>query len=140
MCPYHDATHGTFWPASGNPGYPKLSFRRVAVDDGEGNVGLCWKQMRIDPKGTVAGWPALLVRRTLRRLRTRLHWTLGELESAASVTAVEGPALIKALLSERLIEAAGRDASKITQAGQTLSSASAAERVQRATPETALQQ
>ena len=96
--------------------------------------------MRIDPKGTVAGWPALLVRRTLRRLRTRLHWTLGDLESAAAVTAGEGPALIKALLSEGLIEAAGRDAWKITQAGHTLSSATAAERITRATAEKALQQ
>src|SRR5882724_7330351 len=25
---------------------------------------ICWNQMRIDPKGTVADWPALLVRRT----------------------------------------------------------------------------
>src|SRR2546426_5891106 len=96
--------------------------------------------MRIDPKGTVADWPALLVRRTLRRLRMRLHWTLGELESAASVAAGEGPALIKALLSQGLIEAAGRDVWKITQAGQTLSSATAAERVKRATAEKALQQ
>ena len=128
------------WPVSGNPGYPEVWFRRVAVDDGEGNVGLCWNQMRIDPKGTIAGWPALLVRRTLRRLRTRLHWTLGELESAAAVTAGEGPALIKALLSEGLVEAAGRDAWKITQAGYTLSSATAAERITRATAEKALQQ
>jgi hypothetical protein len=72
--------------------------------------------MRIDPKGTVAGWPALLVRRTLRRLRTRLPWGLGELESAASVEAGEGRALIKALLAEGLIEAAGRNAWKVTQA------------------------
>ena len=59
------------------------------VNDGDGNVGLCWSQMQIDPKGTVAGWPALLVRRTLRRLRTRLPWGLGELESAAAVEAGE---------------------------------------------------
>jgi hypothetical protein len=43
--------------------------------------------MQIDPKGTVAGWPALLVRQTLRQLRTRLPWGLSELESAASVEA-----------------------------------------------------
>ena len=41
--------------------------------------------MRIDPKGTVAGWPALLVRRTLQQLRTRFQWGLGELEATASV-------------------------------------------------------
>jgi predicted nucleotidyltransferase len=96
--------------------------------------------MRIDPKGTVAGRPALLVRRTLRQLRTRLPWGLGELESAASVEAGEGRALIKALLAEGLIETAGRNAWKVTQAGQTLSSATAAKRVTRATAQKALQQ
>jgi len=96
--------------------------------------------MRIDPKGTVAGWPALLIRRTLRQLRTRLQWGLGELESAASVEAGEGRALIRALLAEGLIEAAGRDAWKVTQAGQALSSATAAKRVTRATAQEALQQ
>jgi predicted nucleotidyltransferase len=96
--------------------------------------------MRIDPKGTVAGWPALLVRRTLRQLRTRLQWGLGELESTASVEPGEGRALIKGLLAEGLIEAAGRDAWKVTQAGQTLSSATAARRVTRATAQKALQQ
>jgi predicted nucleotidyltransferase len=96
--------------------------------------------MQIDPKGTVAGWPALVVRRTLRELRTCLSWGLGELESASSVEAGEGRALIKALLAEGLIEAHGRGAWKVTQAGQTLSSATAAKRVTRATAEKALQQ
>src|SRR6266849_5365298 len=96
--------------------------------------------MRIDPKGTVAGWPALLIRRTLRQLRTRLQWGLGELESAASVEAGEGRALIRALLAEGLIEVAGRDVWKVTQAGQTLSSATAARRITRATAQKALQQ
>src|SRR5882757_2244659 len=96
--------------------------------------------MQIDPKGTVAGWPALVVRRTLRELRTCLSWGLGELESAASVVAGEGRALIKALLAERLIEAHGGGTWKITQAGQTLSSATAAKRVTRATAEKALEQ
>src|SRR5260370_42259566 len=89
--------------------------------------------MRIDPKGTVAGWPALLVRRTLRQLRTRLQWGLGELESAASVEAGGGREVMKGLLAEGLIEAGGRDAGKVTQAGQTLSSARAGNRGTRAT-------
>ena len=72
---------------------------RVAVNDGKSNVGLCWSQTRIDPKGTVAGWPALLVRRTLRQLRTHLQWGLAELESTASLEAGEGRALIKGLLA-----------------------------------------
>src|SRR5713101_8962200 len=96
--------------------------------------------MRIDPKGTVAGWPALLVRRTLRQLRTRLQWGLGELESTAAVEAGDGRELIKGLLAEGLIEAAGRDAWKVTQAGQTLSSATAARRITRATAQKALRQ
>jgi len=96
--------------------------------------------MRIDPQGTVAGWPALLIRRTLRQLRKRLQWGLGELESTASVEAGEARALIKGLLAEGLIEAAGRDAWKVTQAGQTLSSATAAKRVTRATAQKALHQ
>ncbi len=73
--------------------------------------------MQIDPKGTVAGWPALVVRRTLRELRTCLTWGLGELESAASVEAAEGRALIKALLAEGLIEAQGQRAWKVTPGG-----------------------
>src|SRR5436189_526776 len=96
--------------------------------------------MRIDPKGRVAGWPALLVRRTLRQLRTRFQWGLGELESTASVEAGEARALIKALLAEGLIEAVDRDTWKVTQAGQTVSSATAARRVTRATAQKALQQ
>jgi predicted nucleotidyltransferase len=96
--------------------------------------------MRIDLKGTVAGRPALLVRQTLRHLRTRLPWGLSELESAASVEAGEGRALIKALSAEGLVEAAGRNAWKVTQAGRTLSSATAAKRVTRATAQRALQQ
>jgi predicted nucleotidyltransferase len=96
--------------------------------------------MRIDPKGTVAGRPALPVRQTLRHLRTPLPWGLTELESAASVGAGEGRALIKALLAEGLIEAAGRNAWQVTQAGRTLSSATAAKRITRATAQRALLQ
>ena len=48
--------------------------------------------------------------------------------------------MIKALLAEGLIEAAGRNAWKVTQAGQTLSSATAARRVTRATAQRALHQ
>jgi len=69
-----------------------------------------------------------------------LQWGLSELESGASLEAGEGRALIRALLAEGLIEAAGRDEWKVSQAGQTLSSAIAAKRVTRATAQTALQQ
>jgi len=96
--------------------------------------------MRIDPKGTVAGWPMLVVRRALRHLRGRLSWGLAELEAAAALNPGEGRALVKALRAERLIEAAGRGAWAITQAGQTFSSATAAKPVTRATAERALAQ
>ena len=96
--------------------------------------------MQIDPKGTIAGCPALLVRRTLRQLSTRLRWGLDELDSAASLEAGQGRALIKALLSVILIESTGRNSWTVTQAGQTLSSATAAKRIRRATAQKALQQ
>jgi predicted nucleotidyltransferase len=96
--------------------------------------------MRIDPKGAVAGRPSLVVRRVLRQLRGRLPWGLNELESAASVEAGEGRALMKALLAEGLIERAGRERWEVTQAGRTLAAATAAKRVTRATAEDALQQ
>jgi hypothetical protein len=96
--------------------------------------------MRIDPKGTIAGCPAPLVRRTLRQLRARLRWGLDELSVAASLESGEGRALMKALLSEGLIESAGRNAWTVSQAGQTLSSATAAKRVTRSMAEKALHQ
>jgi len=95
--------------------------------------------MRIDPKGTVAGYPSLLVRRALRKLSIRVEWELGEIESAAAVEAGEGRRLIKGLLAEGLIEVAGRGRWTLTTAGQALSSATAAKRVTRATAELALE-
>jgi len=80
---------------------------------------ICWSQMQIDPKATVAGWPAPLVRRTPRRLGTRLFWGRANLESAAVLDAAQGHLLIRALLAEGLIEAESRDSRKLSQAGQT---------------------
>jgi predicted nucleotidyltransferase len=96
--------------------------------------------MRIDPKESIAGQPALLVRQTLRRLRNQLRWRLEELESTASLKAEEGRAFLKTLLAEGLVEPTDRGTWTITQAGQTLSSATAAMRVTRATAEKALQE
>src|ERR1017187_5526132 len=87
------------------------------------------KRMRIDPKGTIGQYPALLVRRILRRLRSRLCWGLAELEAAAGLTPGDGRALLKVLRSEGLIEAAGRAAWEVSQAGRTLTSATEAERL-----------
>jgi len=91
-------------------------------------------------KGVIGQYPAFLVRTTLRHLRGRLQWGLPELEAAAGLKLGSGRALVKTLRCEGLIEPAGRGAWKITQAGQTLSSAMAAKRVTRTTAEKALQQ
>ena len=88
----------------------------------------------------IGQYPTLLVRRALRHLRDRLQWGVTELESGAGLTPGSGRALVKALRSEGLVEPASRGAWKITQAGQTLSSATAAKRITRATAEKALQQ
>jgi len=96
--------------------------------------------MRIDPKGTIGKYPALLVRTTLRDLRSRLWWGQAELEAAAGLKPGNGRALVKALRSGGLIEAAARGSWKITQAGMTVCSATAAKRITRATAEKALEQ
>jgi predicted nucleotidyltransferase len=96
--------------------------------------------MRIDPKAVIGPYPTLLVRKTLRHLRSRLWWELPELEAAAGLRLGGGRAMVKALRSEGLIEAAGRDAWKITQTGMTLCAATAAKRSNRATAEKALRE
>jgi predicted nucleotidyltransferase len=96
--------------------------------------------MRIDPNGTIAGHPALAIRGTLRRLGGQLWWGLAEFEAAAALNPGEGQALIRALRATGLIEAAGRGAWVITQAGQTFSSATAAKPITRGTAERALEQ
>src|ERR1017187_10183762 len=69
--------------------------------------------MRIDAKGTIGQYPALLVRTTLRHLRARLSWGLAELDAAAGLKPGDGRALVKTLRSEGLIEAARRPPSQI---------------------------
>jgi predicted nucleotidyltransferase len=96
--------------------------------------------MHVDAKGTVGRYPVLLVRTTLRHLRSRPQWGLAELETAAGLAPGNGRALVRALRAEGLIKAAGRGIWTITQAGQTFSSATAARLVARATAEKALSQ
>ena len=96
--------------------------------------------MRIDPKGTIAGYPAVFVRDTLRRLRVRADWGLNGLELAARLPAGQGPKFVKALVADGLIEVAEKGRWEMTQAGQSLSSATAALRVKRTTAEKALRE
>lgn len=94
--------------------------------------------MRIDPKGMIAHHPALVVRDCLRKLKVHTEWDLRVLEKAASVEPGRGRALAKALSSEGLIKRVRPDIWTITQAGQRLSSATAAKPVSRVTAERVL--
>ena len=96
--------------------------------------------MRIDPKENIAGQPALAVRQTLRRLRDQLQWRVKDLESTASLKAEDARTFLKTLLAEGLVESTGPGTFTITQAGQSMSSATAAKRVTRVTAEKALQE
>ena len=94
--------------------------------------------MRIDPKGTIAGYPSLQVRRALKRLHFERRWNTARLEVAAALPPGDGRAFAEALVAAGLAETVGKGVWAITQAGQTLSSATAARRVTRATAEKAL--
>src|SRR5215471_8646618 len=96
--------------------------------------------MRIDSKGTIRGYPMLLVRQTLRRLRGDLVWGEEALERAAKLPSGTGRALARALQAEGLIEASRHDGWTVTQAGDTLAVATAARPVSRQTAERALAQ
>ena len=87
--------------------------------------------MRIDPKGTVAGYPALQVRRALKRLDLFPEWDFRRFEAVTG----EGHAFARALVAAGLVQRVEKGYWSITQAGKTLSSATAAPRVTRATAE-----
>jgi len=73
--------------------------------------------MRIDPKGTIGGYPALVVRKALLYLRDLDWWETGNLERVAALPPGAGLAFAKALRAEGLIEATGSGAWTVTQAG-----------------------
>jgi predicted nucleotidyltransferase len=91
-------------------------------------------EMRIDPKGTIVGYPALLVRRALRQLDLHVEWDLGRLEAITG----GGRAFVKALATAGLVEPTRKGFWSITRAGKAVSSATAAPRVKRGTAERAL--
>jgi len=97
--------------------------------------------MRIDPKGEIAGYPALLIRKTLGSdLRTADGWGLSDLEAAAKLSPGAGRALARVLQTEGLIERTDPGRWTVTQAGRTIAAATAARRISRATAENALAQ
>ena len=94
--------------------------------------------MRIDPEGTVAGQPALVVRRALRRLRMETTWNAAELEAAAGLPAGRGRDFARRLRREGLVDDCGRGVWSVSQAGCAFAAATAAKRLTRATAERAL--
>jgi predicted nucleotidyltransferase len=94
--------------------------------------------MRIDPEGTVAGYPALIVRRALRKLRQLSDWAATDLEGAAGLPPGQGRQCAARLRRAGLIESGGRGVWTVTQAGCTFAAATAAKRLTRATAERAL--
>jgi len=96
--------------------------------------------MRIDPKGEICGYPALLVHKTLRSLRAADGWGLLALEEAAKLSPGTGRALAKALQKNGLIELREPGRWTVTQTGRTMAAATAAHRISRATAEKALAQ
>jgi predicted nucleotidyltransferase len=96
--------------------------------------------MRIDPKSTIGGCPALIVRKMLRHLRVWDQWGVETLESIAALAPGTGRDLVKALQVEGLIESCARGAWSVTQAGCAFSVATAAKLVTRVTAERALAQ
>ena len=96
--------------------------------------------MRIDPHSKIAGQPALLVRAWLRKLRTHMCWDMATFETAASVNPGSGSSMVRGLSKAGLVERVGRGTWEITQAGQRLSSATAARPISRSTAEKALRE
>jgi hypothetical protein len=96
--------------------------------------------MHIDPKSLIGGCPALVVRKALRQLRICDQWMVTDLETIAGLAPGGGSLLTRALQAEGLIESCKRGVWTVTQAGCTLSVATAAKPVTRVTAEEALAQ
>src|SRR5262245_21216879 len=94
--------------------------------------------MQVDSNATVAGYPVLVVRQALRKLRQTDTWSAGMLEAAAGLPTGAGPELAKALVAEGLIRKLEKDAWTMCQAGMTFTAATAARRLTRATADRAL--
>ena len=115
-------------------------FRAGQLETGSASDRFILSSMGVDPKGTIAGKPALLVRNCLRVLRAQVSWELPVLEAAASLEPGTGRSLVRALSAAGLVKSVGRGWWEITQEGQRLSSATAAKLVTRATAEKALRE
>jgi hypothetical protein len=97
--------------------------------------------MRIDPKGTIQGYPLLQARKLLRALNNRLYWDLKTVQAVLSVGPAKAREIVEALEANGLSKTRREKGSKTwtkTQAAQTFASATAAKSITRQTAERAL--
>jgi predicted nucleotidyltransferase len=106
-------------------------------------LNYAYKKMRINSKGTVGGFPALLVRKLVGALTNRLYWDLETVERILHLKPNEASGLVKALEAAGLAKASrGRSPKKwtTTQLAQSFASATAAKPITRQTAEKSLAQ
>ncbi len=97
--------------------------------------------MRIDPKSSVGGYPALLVRKLVRALTNRLYWDLETVERILRSKPNEASGLVKALEAAGLAKAnrgKGPKMWRTTRFARSFASATAAKPITRRTAEKAL--
>jgi predicted nucleotidyltransferase len=94
--------------------------------------------MQVDPNASLAGYPVLLIRQALRKLRHIDIWSSDLLEAAAGLPTGAGRELASALAGLGLIQPLQKHGWTITPAGMTFTAATAAKRLKRATAERAL--
>ena len=97
--------------------------------------------MRIDPKGTMHGYPLLYVRKLVRVLNNYLSWNLKTVQAVLSVGPTKARKIVEALDAAGLSKPCRGKTFKAwttTQAAQTLASATAAKSITRQTAERVL--
>ena len=97
--------------------------------------------MRIDPKGTLFGYPLLYVRKLVRVLNNYLSWDVNTVQEVLSVRPTKARKIVKALHAAGLSKRCRGKHLKTwttTQAAQTLASATAAKPITRRTADRVL--
>src|SRR5580658_7211808 len=99
--------------------------------------------MRIDPKGVVGGYPALMMRKLVRRLNNLLCWNVETVRVILRTERSEAEAIVRVLVDAGLVVAEpsrGADGYITTQLAQSFGSATAAKPITRQTADHALSQ
>ena len=99
--------------------------------------------VRIDPKSLVGGFPALKIRKVVRKLNNLQYWNAETVQMILRNEYSEAEAIVRALVEAGLARAApvrGMDACTTTQFAQSFGSATAAKPITRQTADRALSQ